>query len=87
MNKENNIEIYKNKDDSININVNFDEDSVWLTQKQMAKLFDRDRKTITRHISNLFKEKELDDKVVCSYFEHTTQHGAIKEKTQTKEVV
>jgi len=44
----------------------------------MAELFGRDRKTITRHIINLFKENELKEKVVCSFFEHTTQHGAIK---------
>ena len=84
MNKENKIEIYESQDNSIKVNVNFDEDTVWLTQKQMALLFDRDRKTITRHISSIFKEKELDGKVVCSFFEHTTVHGAIKGKTQTK---
>ncbi len=85
MDVENNIEIYKNKDDSINIDVNFDEDTVWLTQKQMALLFGRDSKTITRHISNIFKEEELEKKVVCSYFEHTTSHGAIAGKKQTQQ--
>lgn len=86
MNMKNKIEIYENKDKNVRVNVNFDKDTVWLTQAQMAELFGRDRKTITRHIKNLFKDNELKEKVVCSFFEHTTQHGAIKGKTQTKKI-
>ncbi len=85
-NEQNKIEIYKSKDNLIKINVNFDEDTVWLSQKQMASLFGRDRKTINRHILNIFKEDELDKKLVCSFFEHTTQHGAIEGKTQTNKI-
>lgn len=48
------------------------DETVWLTQKQMAELFGKDRKTITRHIQNIYKEGELEEKEVCSYFEHTT---------------
>lgn len=80
------IEIYESEDKFIKVNVNFDKDSVWLTQKQMAELFGRDRKTVTRHISNIFKENELDKKMVCSYFEHTTRHGAIEGKIQTQKI-
>ena len=47
----------------------------------------RDRTVIGKHISNIFKEKELDEKVVCAKFAHTTQHGAQNWKTQTKEVI
>lgn len=86
MEKQNQIEIYQAKDGSTQINVQFENESVWLSQKQMSELFDRDRKTITRHISNIFKEGELDEKVVCSYFELTTQHGAIEGKIQTTNV-
>lgn len=60
-------------------------DTVWLSQAQLAELFDRDRTVITRHIGNVFKEKELDKEVVCAKFAHTTPHGAIKGKEQVKE--
>jgi hypothetical protein len=49
-------------------------------------LFGKGRSTIAEHIQNVFKEGELDEKVVCRYFRHTTQHGAIEGKTQEKEV-
>ena len=86
MDKQNKIEIFQSEDNQTEIKVQFEEETVWLTQAQMAELFDRDRKTITRHISNIFKENELEEEVVCSFFEHTTQHGAIKGKFQTKRV-
>ncbi len=83
---ENKIEIFKISDNQAEIQVQFDDDTVWLNQMQMASLFDRDRKTITRHLTNIFKEGELVEEVVCSFFEHTTQHGAIPGKTQTQTV-
>jgi prophage maintenance system killer protein len=52
----------------------------------MAELFERDRTVIGRHISNFFSENELDENVVCANFAHTTQHGAIKGKSQSKDV-
>ncbi len=52
----------------------------------MAEMFNKGRSTITEHIQNVFDEGELDEKVVCRYFRHTTQHGAIEGKTQEKEV-
>lgn len=72
---------YQSKDGEISFNVNVFEETVWLTQKQMAELFGRDRKTITRHIINIFKEGELQESLVCSYFEHTATDGK-KYKTQ-----
>lgn len=83
---ENKIEIFKTTDNQIELIVQFDTDTVWLSQAQMAELFQRDRTVITRHISNIFKEKELDKKVVSAKFALTTQHGAIAGKEQTKEV-
>ena len=53
----------------------------------MAELFQKDRTVITRHINNVFKEGELEKEVVCAKFAHTTQHGAIEGKQQTKETV
>jgi hypothetical protein len=52
----------------------------------MAKLFGKGRSTITEHIQHLFDEGELDEQVVCRNFRHTTQHGAMIGKTQSKDV-
>lgn len=62
------------------------DETVWLSLEQMAKLFDRDRTVITRHINNVFKDNELDKREVCAKFAHTTQHGAFSDKTQTREL-
>ncbi len=71
------ILIYQNPEGNIKIDVRLEEETVWLTQAQMAELFGKGRTTITEHIQNVFKEGELDEKVVCRNFRHTTQHGAI----------
>jgi len=80
------ILIYQSSEGNIKVDVHLEDETVWLTQAQMAELFDKGRSTITEHISNIFKEGELDEKVVCRNFRHTTQHGAIQGKTQVKEV-
>jgi len=86
-NKPNNeIIIYQSADGTPNIEVRIVDETIWLTQAQMALLFSKGRTTITEHILNVFEEGELDEKVVCRNFRHTTQHGAIEEKTQEKEV-
>ena len=82
----NQIEIYQANDGSTQINVQFEQDTVWLTQAQMAELFGKGRTTITEHINNVFTEGELVEEVVCRDFRHTTQHGAIKGKSQSKDV-
>lgn len=82
----NQIEIYQATDGSTQINVQFEQDTVWLTQAQMAELFGKGRTTITEHINNVFTEGELLEEVVCRDFRHTTQHGAIKGKSQSKNV-
>lgn len=53
----------------------------------MGELFQRDRTVITRHINNIFQEGELNREEVCAKIAHTTQHGAMKGKTQTGEIV
>ena len=84
---ENQIVIYKTNDGRTAIDVRMENETVWLTQAQMAQLFQKDRTVIGRHIRNVFKEGELDERVVCANFAHTTQHGAIKGKQQRQEVV
>ena len=48
--------------------------------KQLEKLFDRDKTVITRHINNIFKERELNKNEVCAKFAHTTLHGSLANK-------
>ena len=86
MNDQNQIEIYQANDGSTQMEVHFEQETVWLNQEQLAVLFERDRTVIGRHIRNIFKEKELSEEVVCANFAHTTQHGAIPGKSQSKEV-
>ena len=65
----NEIIIFENQ--NVKLKVNIKDETVWLSQQQMAKLFDKDRRTITRHIQNIYKDGELEEKLVCSFFEHT----------------
>lgn len=80
------IIIYENKEGNIKIDVRLEDETVWLTQDQMAALFGKGRSTITEHIGNIFNEGELVEDMVRRDFRHTTQHGAIPEKTQEKPV-
>lgn len=55
----NKIVLYQTEDGQTRIDVRLENDTVWLTQAQMADLFQKDRTVITRHINNVFKEGEL----------------------------
>ena len=63
--------IYKTNDRQTHIEVKFEQDTVWLTQKQIAKVFGTQRPAITKHLSNIFKSGELAEKSVSSVLEHT----------------
>lgn len=78
------IVLYQNQDGQIKLDVRLEDETVWLTQAQIAILFYKGRSTITEHIKNVFTEGELDENMVCREFRHTTQHGAIEGKTQDK---
>lgn len=78
--------IYQNPDGTIKIDVRLEDETVWLTQEQMAALFCKAKTTISEHIRNVFAEGELDEKVVVRKFRITTLHGAIAGKTQEVEV-
>lgn len=80
------IVIYQTQDGTTHLDVRLDGETVWITQDQMTQLFQRDRTAIGRHIANIFSEGELDRNVVCANFAHTTLHGAIEGKTQTREL-
>ena len=82
---ENQIVVYQ-PDETIRLDVRLENETVWLTQEQMSKLFGRTQPVIARHIGNIFTEGELDREVVYAKFAYTTRHGAIAGKTQIKEV-
>ncbi len=81
-----NFVIFKTADGKVNIDVFFKVDTLWLTQKALSVLFEKDRTVISKHLKNIFESGELEEKVVCANFTHTTQHGAIEGKTQQTEV-
>ena len=85
--EQNQIVIYQTEDGQTQIDVRLENDTVWLTQAQMAELFQKDRTVITRHINNVFNEGELEREEVCAKFAHTTRHGAIEGKQQIQEMV
>ena len=62
----NSIEIYSSQDGSIQLKVKLENDTVWLTQSQMAELFGVDRTSIVRHIRNIYKSEELDQNSTCA---------------------
>ncbi|MBI2966211.1 MAG: virulence protein RhuM/Fic/DOC family protein [Bacteroidetes bacterium] len=69
------IVIYKSGNGQTSIDVRLEQETVWLTQEQISALFERERSVITKHINNIFKEKELDMKSVCANFAHTAEDG------------
>ena len=69
------IIIYQNSEGNIKIDVRLEEETVWLTQAQMADLFVKGRTTVTEHIQNVFTEGELEETSVCRKFRHTAADG------------
>jgi hypothetical protein len=69
------IIIYQNPDGNIKIDVRLEEETVWLTQDQMATLFGKSRSTVAEHISNVFEEGELDQNPTCRKFRQVRQEG------------
>jgi len=72
---DNQITVYETSNGKINIEVLYANENIWLSQKQMAELFDVDRSVITKHLKNIFSSTELDDNSVCANFAHTAEDG------------
>jgi len=83
MNSEFQFLIYHSADEDISVNAVIKDETIWLTQKAMAELFDIGVPAISKHLKNIFDEGELNEEVVISKMETTTVHGAIPDKTQT----
>lgn len=79
--------MYRAVDEDISVNALIKDESIWLSQKGMAELFDVQTPAISKHLKNIFDDGELDEEVVISKMETTTPHGAIEGKTQTKDVM
>jgi len=73
------IVIYQSSENNISLNVKLEDENVWLTQQQMAELFQTSRPNITMHIKNIFEEGELQDVSVCKEFLHTAADGKNRE--------
>lgn len=77
------IILYTTPDGESKIEVKLEGETVWLTLDQMATLFQRNKSTISRHVKNVLESGELEKEEVVAKNAITTQHGALKGKTQT----
>ena len=81
------IIIYRAADNTVQLDVRMEQETVWLTASQMAMLFGRDRTVIGRHIRNIFKEGELDKSLVCAKFALPKKYGRREGFTQDAEAM
>ena len=84
--KNNQLIIYQTEDGKVKIETHFENETVWLNQAQIGELFQKSKATISEHIKNIFKDGELEEELVVRDFRTTTQHGAVKGLTQSKNV-
>ena len=84
--KQNNIILYNDSDGKVNVNVRFADEDVWLTQAQLVEIYQTSKSNVSEHLKHIFADGELQKEQVVRNFRTTTQHGAIKGKTQTHEV-
>ena len=78
--------LYTSPSGGVKVEVLLNNETLWLTQERIAQLFGVQRPAISKHLKNIFESGELQERVVCSILEHTTEHGAITGKTQTRGV-
>lgn len=75
---EKSIEIYQSVDGKTEVAVRFEEESVWLSQYQLAELFDTDRTSVLKHLQNIYETGELDEKATCARIAQVRQEGKRK---------
>ncbi len=71
----NNFVIFKTASGKVNIDVFFHDETLWLPQRQIAELFEKDRTVITKHLKKIFESEELVENSVCAHFAHTANDG------------
>lgn len=69
------VQIFTSEDGQAHLEVTLEQETVWLSQAQMAELFSTKRPAITKHLSNIYKSGELDEDSTCSILEHVAEHG------------
>lgn len=82
----NDVILYRTDDGESAIELHLDNGTVWLTQQELAELFQTSKQNISKHIKAIFEDGELDETVVVNYQLTTTRHGAMAGKTQSKQV-
>lgn len=75
--KRGDIVLYQNPDGNISLDVHLDQESVWLSQRQMSILFQTERSVITKHLGNIFSSGELSRDSVSAFFAHTAVDGKV----------
>ena len=80
------IIIYTSDDGTTKIDLRLEDGTIWLSQLEIAELFQTTKQNISKHIKSIFKDGEVDEKVAVNYQLTTTAHGAIADRTQTKAV-
>jgi hypothetical protein len=78
--------LYTAPNGAIKVEVLLSKETIWLTQKRMAELFGVGVPAISKHLKNIFESKELQEEVVVSILEPTTEHGAVAGLMQTQQV-
>lgn len=82
MNNEFEFMLFKVDDEDVTVNALVKDETIWLTQKAMAELFDIDKSGISKHLKNIFESGELSEEVVVAKIAIPTRHGAIPDKEQ-----
>lgn len=82
----NEIIIYNTEDGKAKISLQYENGTVWLSQNEIAELFQNTKQNVSKHIKAIFLEGELEERVVVNYKLTTTQHGAIPNKVQRRQV-
>ena len=82
----NDIIIYNTEDGKAKINLQYEDGTVWLSQLEIAELFQTTKQNVSKHVKAIFLDGELEEKVVVNYKLITTKHGAIANKKQSKQV-
>jgi hypothetical protein len=72
---DNQIAVYQTPDGTVNIEVLYADENIWLPQKRIAELFEVDRSVVTRHLQNIFSSNELREDSVCANYAHTAEDG------------
>ena len=77
------VRVYEAADGEVRVDVRLDRETVWLTQEQMSQLFGRERSVITKHVRNVFRERELEPGATCAKFAQVQTEG---DRTVTRDV-